>query len=169
MYSIHSCPNGLPHAEIAAQRASDTPVILHLSENRSSLSQEARVTFTTLICLFMVMAILPAAKGELLVPIFSLGTMALLLGAIEWHRKKRLDSEWLAIETERLRWRSNSHDTVDFPTRFTRLVKVETTPACLRLFLETRFQRIEIGRCLNLDEKRAVASLIALRLKEVPT
>ena len=169
MYSIQSCPDGWPDAEIAARRTCDAPVTLHLLENRSSLSQEARVTFTTLISLFMAMAILPAAKGELLVPVFSIGTMALLLGAIEWHRRKRPANEWLTIERDRLRWRSNSHDIVDFPTRFTRLVKVETTPSCLRLFLETRFQRIEIGRCLSLDEKRSVASLIARRLKEAAT
>ena len=168
MYSIHNCPDGQSHPAMHAQRAGDAPVTLHLLENRSSLSQEARVTFTTLICLFMVMAILPAATGELLVPIFSLGTMALLLGAIEWHRQKSPASEWLTIEAERLRWWSNSHASVDFPKRLTRLVKVEPTPSCLRLFLETRSRRIEIGRCLSHEEKRSVASLIALRLKEGP-
>ena len=80
MYSIHSCPEGRPFASDATSSAG---FVLHLRENRFSLSQNGRVTFTVLIGLFMAMVILPALKGEMLVPIFALSTMALLIGALE--------------------------------------------------------------------------------------
>ena len=167
MFSIHSCPGGQPLAEESVRFTHDADLILHLRENRSQLSQEARATFTVLIGLFMAMAILPAIKGDMLVPIFALGTMALLVGALEWHSRSQPDDEWLAIGDDRLRWRSNRCDPVDLPTRATRLVQDDASPACLRLFLENHWQRIEIGRCLSLEEKRAVAPLIARQLGEV--
>ncbi|MEL7727962.1 DUF2244 domain-containing protein [Citromicrobium bathyomarinum] len=167
MFSIHSCPGGQPLAEESVRFTHDADLILHLRENRSQLSQEARATFTVLIGLFMAMAILPAIKGDMLVPIFALGTMALLVGALEWHSRSQPDDEWLAIGDDRLRWRSNGCDPVDLPARATRLVQDDASPACLRLFLENHWQRIEIGRCLSLEEKRAVAPLIARQLGEV--
>jgi uncharacterized membrane protein len=141
-------------------------MVLHLRENRSSLSQEARVTFTVLIGLFMAMAILPALRGEMLVPAFALGTMALLVGALEWHQRSQPVAEWLAIESDRLRWTSNRHDPVELSTHATRLVQDDTVPARLRLFLESQWYRIEIGSCLSLEEKRAIAPLIARQLGE---
>lgn len=167
MYSIHSCPGVQPLAGETVRSAPEAGLVLHLQENRSQLSQEARVTFTVLIGLFMAMAILPAIKGELLVPMFALGTMALLVGAIEWHQRSQPAAEWLAIEDDRLRWTSNRGDPVDLPARATRLVQDEAVPAGLQLFLESQWQRIEIGRCLSLEEKRAVAPLIARQLGEV--
>lgn len=166
MYSIHGCPGGQPLAEESVRSAPKAGLVLQLRENRSRLSQEARVTFTVLIGLFMAMAILPAIKGEMLVPMFSLGTMALMVGTIEWHQRSQPAAEWLAIEDDRLRWTSNRGDPVDLPARATRLVQDEAGPACLRLFLESHWQRIEIGRCLSLEEKRAVAPLIARQLGE---
>lgn len=167
MYSIHCRPDGQPVTEESVRTARGAGLILHLRENRSALSQEARVTFTVLIGLFMTMAILPAIKGELLVPMFALGTMALLVGAIEWHKRTQPAAEWLTFENDRLRWTSNRGDPVDLPARATRLVQDEAAPACLRLFLESQWQRIEIGLCLSLEEKRAVAPLIARQLGEV--
>ena len=46
MYSIHSCLHGQPVAEVSAERASMSGIDLHLQENRSALSQEARITST---------------------------------------------------------------------------------------------------------------------------
>ena len=117
MYSIHSCPDGQPVAEVSAERASISGIVLHLQENRSTLSHEARVAFTVLIGLFMVMAILPAIKGEMLVPFFALGTMALLVGAIEWHQRSQPAEEWLTIEAGQLLWRSNRYDSIDLGGR----------------------------------------------------
>lgn len=167
MYSIHSRPDGWPTAEESVRSASDAGLILHLRENRSALSQEARVTFTVLIGLFMTMAILPAIKGEMLVPIFALGTMALLVGAIEWHQRSQPAAEWLTFENDRLHWISNHHDPVELPARATRLVQDDAVPARMRLFLESQWQRVEIGRCLSLDERREIAPLIARQLQEV--
>jgi len=167
MYSIHSRPDGRPTAEESVRSASNAGLILHLRENRSALSQEARVTFTVLIGLFMTMAILPAIKGEMLVPIFALGTMALLVGAIEWHQRSQPAAEWLTMESDRLHWSSNHHDPVDLPARATRLVQDDAVPARMRLFLESQWQRVEIGRCLSLDERREIAPLIARQLQEV--
>ena len=141
MFSIHSCPGGQPLAEESVRYTHDADLILHLRENRSQLSHEARATFTVLIGLFMAMAILPAIQGDMLVPIFALGTMALLVGALEWHSRSQPADEWL--------------------------VQDDASSACLRLFLESHWQRIEIGRCLSLEEKRAVAPLIARQLGEV--
>ncbi|MEL7736811.1 DUF2244 domain-containing protein [Citromicrobium bathyomarinum] len=169
MYSILSCPSGQLVAEESVRSAPEAGLFLHLRENRSQLSHEARVTFTVLIGLFIAMAILPVIKGNMLLPVFALGTMALLVGAIEWHQRSQPAAEWLAIEDNRLLWTSNRGDPVDLPARVTRLVQDEAVPSRLRLFLETQWHRIEIGRCLSLEEKRAIAPLIARRLGEVHT
>lgn len=163
MYSIHSCPQG---QLLAPNPARETGMVLHLRENRSPLSQDARVTFTVLIGLFMAVAILPALNGKLLVPMFSLGTMALLVGALEWHKRSRPAAEWLTITGDSLCWRSHDAAPVELPLHATRLVCDETSRMQLKLFLVCRQQRIEIGRCLSLEEKRAVAPLIARQLGE---
>ena len=161
MYSIHSCPGGQLLAVESLRSAPEAGLVLHLRENRSQL--------TVLIGLFMAMAILPAIKGEILVRLFALGTMALLVGAIEWHQRSQPAAQWLAIADDRLRWTSNRGDPVDLPARATRLVQEDAVPAGLRLFLESQCQRIEIGLCLSLEEKRAVAPLMARQLGEVST
>ena len=163
MYSIHSCLQG---QSLAQNPACEAGIVLHLRENRSALSQDARITFTVLIGLFMAMAIFPALRGELLVPIFSLATMAMLVGALEWHKRSRPAAECLTISGDSLRWSSREAPPVELPLHATYLVREETSPVQLRLFLECRKQRIEIGRCLNLEEKRAVAPLIVRALGE---
>ncbi|MFN4020158.1 MAG: hypothetical protein ACK4IC_06545 [Erythrobacter sp.] len=68
MYAIHSCPAGQPDAGHPARSTQPGGLLLHLQENRSHLSQDARVTFTVLIAVFMAMAILPALRGQWLAP-----------------------------------------------------------------------------------------------------
>ena len=167
MYAIHSCPSGHPDACHPAQRVDHGGLILHLQENRSHLSQDARVTFTVLIAVFMAMAILPALRGQWLVPGFAIGTMALLVGILDWHRRTRPATEWLALDGGRLLWRSLAHETVDWPLTATRFVIDDAVPARLRLFLEHRARRIEIATCLGLEERRAVADLITRELAAV--
>lgn len=164
MYAIHSCPAGQPDAGHPAQPSHSSGLILHLQENRSHLSQDARVTFTVLIAVFMAMAILPALRGQWLVPAYAIGTMALLVGVLDWHRRKAPAAEWLALDGGRLLWRSLAHETVDWPLAATRFVIDDAVPARLRLFLEHRARRIEIGACLSLDERRAIAPLITREL-----
>jgi uncharacterized membrane protein len=137
---------------------------VHLREHRSHLSQDARVSFTVLIAVFMAMAILPALRGQWLVPVYAIGTMALLVGVLEWHRHTRPGTEWLAIEQGRVRWRSLNHGTVELPLVGTRLVADDTVPARLRLWLTNAGRRIEIGACLSLEERRAIAPLITREL-----
>lgn len=160
MYAIHSCPTGQPDAGHSARSGQPGGLILHLQENRSHLSQDARVTFTVLIAVFMAMAILPALRSQWLVPAFAIGGMALLVGVLDWHRRTRPAAEWLAIDDGRLLWRSLAHETVEWPLAATRFVIDDAVPARLRLFLEHRARRIEIATCLGLEERRAVADLI---------
>jgi hypothetical protein len=86
----------MPPCAPAAPRA----VLVHLQEHRSHLSQDARVTFTVLIAVFMAMAIVPALRGQWLVPAYAIGTMALLVGVLEWHSRTQPAAEWLAIEKQ---------------------------------------------------------------------
>jgi len=160
MYAIHSCPTGQPDAGHPARPAEQGGLILHLQENRSRLSQDARVTFTVLIAVFMAMAIVPALRGQWLVPAFAIGTMALLVAVLDWHRHTRPATEWLALDEGRLLWCSLVHETVEWPLAATRFVIDDAVPARLRLFLEHRARRIEIATCLGLEERRAVADLI---------
>ncbi len=161
MYAIHSCPPGQPDAGNPVPPARTGGLILHLQDNRSHLSAEARAAFTVLIGLFLVVAILPALRGQWLVPLFAIGAVALLVAVLDWHRRSQPAAEWLAIDGGRLLWRSITHPTIEWPLRGTGLVCDETVPARLRLFLSHHGRRIEIGACLALEEKRALAPLIA--------
>lgn len=164
MYAIHSCPTGQPDAGQPAWLAESGGLILHLQENRSHLSQDARVTFTVLIAVFMATAIVPALRGQWLVPAYAIGTMALLLGALDWHRRTQPAAEWLALDGRRLLWRSLAHETIEWPLPATCFVIEDAAPSRLRLFLEHRARRIEIATCLGLEERRAVADLITHEL-----
>ena len=137
MYAITDCPTGQPQADRTAVHAAPRAVLVHLQEHRSHLSQDARVTFTVLIAVFMAMAILPALRGQWLVSAFAIGTMALLVGVLDWRRRTRPAAEWLALDQGWLLWRSLSNDTV-----------------------EHRARRIKIATCLGLEERRAAADLI---------
>jgi len=164
MYAITDCPAGQPQAHRAAAPAAPRAVLVHLQEHRSHLSRDARVTFTVLIAVFMAMAIMPALRGQWLVPLYAIGTMALLVGVLDWHRRKQPAAEWLAIEEGRVRWRSLSHDTVEWPLIGTRLIAEDSSPARLRLWLTHREHSVEIGTCLSLEERRAIAPLITREL-----
>lgn len=164
MYAIHSCPPGRPDAGHPARLAEQGGLILHLQENRSHLSQDARVTFTVLIAMFMAMAILPALRGQWLVPAFAIGAMTLLVAVLDWHRHTRPAAEWLALDEGWLLWRSLVHETVEWPLAATRFVIDDAAPSRLRLFLEHRACRIEIATCLGFEERRAVADLITREL-----
>ena len=164
MYAITDCPEGQPQAVRAAAPAAPRAVLVHLQEHRSHLSQDARVTFTVLIAVFMAMAILPALRGQWLVPAYAIGTMALLVGVLEWHSRTQPAAEGLAIEQGRVRWRSLKHDTVEWPLIGTRLIADDSSPARLRLWLTNRERRVEIGACLSLEERSAIAPIITREL-----
>jgi uncharacterized membrane protein len=174
MYQIECCPVGQKKARIhsdsaaepnAGRDAADAALLLHMRENRSSLPQEARTTLSVMVTLFMATAILPAMKGNLLVPIFSIGTMGLLVLAIEWHRRSAPAQEWLALEPHRLRYKCGDGQTVEFIPARTELVQQAGGAAGLRLLLTCPWREVEIGRCLNLEEKRALAMVVSERLR----
>ncbi|MXO66062.1 DUF2244 domain-containing protein [Altericroceibacterium endophyticum] len=165
MYSIHTRPSGRPVAEHDIAPFQSDGLLLRLQENRSSLSQEARVTFTVLIGLFMALTILPALKGQWLVPISTLTSMALLVGALEYHKRSQVTDEWLAIEANHILYRNAQKNTVRLPLATTFLVEEGTGSDRLRLFLKNQWHMVEIACCLGLEEKLSLASLISQHLK----
>jgi hypothetical protein len=64
-------------------KGNSKPLILHMQENRSHLTQDARVCFSAIALLFMVTSIAPALQGHWLVPAFSILALAGLTFALE--------------------------------------------------------------------------------------
>jgi uncharacterized membrane protein len=166
MYLMYGCPTGQHLAGDSASKPGGSGLVLHLRQSRAALPQGARTAFTILIGLFMAASILPVLQGYWLVPIYALGTMAVLVGALEWHARSARDAEWLAIADGRVRWRGKDEHTIDLPVRTVRLVQEIARPDRLRLLLHNQWQRVEIGACLDTAEKQAVARLIEDHLRE---
>ncbi len=141
-------------------------LILHMQENRSHLSQDARVTFSVIALLFMVTSIGPALHGHWLVPAFSILAIAALTFALERHGKSTPAQETLELADGQVRHRDSSGRQVELPAFWMRLAAEGRSPSDLRLFLRGRDGSIEFGRCLSLDERRAVAPLVAAALAQ---
>lgn len=148
------------------ETASAKPRILHMQENRSHLSQDARVTFSVIALLFMVTSIGPALHGHWLVPAFSILAMAALTFALERHGKSTPAQETLELADGWVRHRDSSGRQIELPAFWMRLAAEGRSPSDLRLFLRGRYGSIEFGRCLSLDERRAVAPLVAAALAQ---
>ncbi len=148
------------------ETASAKPLILHMQENRSHLSQDARVTFSVIALLFMVTSIGPALHGQWLVPAFSILAMAGLTFALERHGKSAPAQETLELADGRVRHRDSSGRQIELSAFWMRLAAEARNPTDLRLFLRGRDGTIEFGRCLSLDERRAVAPLVAAALAQ---
>ena len=142
------------------------PLILHMQENRSHLSQDARVCFSVVGLLFMVTSIVPALHGHWLVPAFSIFAMAALTFALERHGKSTPAHETLELADGRVRHRDSRGCQTELPAFWMRLDAEGRGPTDLRLFLRGRDGTIEFGRCLSLDERRAVAPLVAAALAQ---
>ena len=164
MYEIMRRPERR-HADDEAS-AFDAPdgIRLRMRENRSRLTQHGRETFTVLILLFMAMAILPALQGRWLVPLFALSTMAALGLALEWHQRNPPPEEWLELSDGRFVWRGRSRAVVDLPSYWLRFELERRGPTDCRLVFHHRMQRFEVGHCLNLDERREIAPILARAL-----
>ncbi len=147
-----------------ADRESGRHLILHMQENRSHLTREARLCFSVIALLFMVTILAPAMKGQWLVPAFSMLAMAGLTFALERHVESRPDSETLELDDGHIRYRDSAGRIVEYPAYWMRLATEGRSEADLRLFLRSRDSAIEFGRCLSLDEKREVAPLVAAAL-----
>lgn len=145
-------------------RGDSKPLILQMQENRSHLTQDARACFSVIALLFLVTAIGPALRGHWLVPAFSLLAMAALTFALERHGRSRPASETLELAEGRVRHRDSTGQQIELPVFWMRLTAEERSPSDLRLFLRGRDGAIEFGRCLSLDERRAVVPLVAAAL-----
>lgn len=150
----------------APDRGDPAPLILHMRENRSHLTQDARVCFSAIALLFMVTSLGPALHGHWLVPVFSILAMAGLTFAIERHARSRPASEILELAKGRVRHRDSAGRQTELPAFWMRLAAEGRSPSDLRLFLRGRDGSIEFGRCLSLDERRAVAPLVAAALAQ---
>mgnify|MGYP001493747579 CR=1 FL=1 len=142
------------------------PFILHMQENRSNLSQEARVCFSLIGLMFMVTSIGPALHGHWLVPAFSILAVAALTLALERHGRSTPAQETLELADGRVRHRDCFGRQVELPAFWMRMAAEMRSPSDLRLFLRGRDGTIEFGRCLSLDERRAVAPLVAAALAQ---
>ncbi|GBH31092.1 DUF2244 domain-containing protein [Sphingobium xenophagum] len=147
-------------------RGASKPLILHMQENRSRLSQDARVCFSVIGLLFMVTSIGPALHGHWLVPAFSILAMAGLTFALDRHVKSMPAQETLELADGRVRHSDSSGRQIELPAFWMRLAAEGRSPSDLRLFLRGRDGSIEFGRCLSLDERRAVAPLVAAALAQ---
>lgn len=146
--------------ESAPDRGEPKPLILHMRENRSYLTPEARACFAVIALLFMVTSIGPAVRGYWLVPAFSILAMAGLTFALERHVKSRPASETLELADGRVLHRDSAGRQVELPAFWMKLAVEARNPFDLRLVLRGRDGSIEFGRCLSLDERREVAPLV---------
>lgn len=157
---------GRSHALATQQshRLPALPVVLHMRENRSHLPQGARVVFTMLAVLFIAVTLLTAARGQWLVPAYAMGALAALTFALEHHAKVTPASETLEIDIDCARFRIGADEAVSLPLTWLRLVTEQRSPTDLRLILRAGERRVEIGRCLALEERRALAPLLQVAL-----
>ncbi|WP_185686309.1 DUF2244 domain-containing protein [Novosphingobium aerophilum] len=137
-----------------------------MQENRSHLTEEARTCFSVIGLLFMVTSIGPALHGHWLVPVFSILAMAALAYALERHAAIPPARETLELADGRVRHCDSSGRQIELPAFWMRLAAEARSPSELRLFLRSRYGTIEFGRCLSLDERRAVAPLVAAALAQ---
>ena len=159
MYKIlrRSSERLAPHGLEA--KATSTPLILHMQENRSYLSSEARSAVTALALALIAGAILPAFEGLLVVPIAALGGLAMLTFALERHAHMAPASETLELVGDLMRHRDSTGRATEIPARRARR-DLGRDEADLRLFLEAQGTRIEVARCLGQHERREVAALV---------
>lgn len=172
MYELLCRSSGRPWApqpeelEFMPDRGASKPLILRMQENRSHLTQEARVCFSIVALLFMVTSLGPALHGYWLVPSFSILAMAALTFALERHGKSRPASESLEFADGRVRHRDSAGRNTELPSFWIRLATESRAPSELRLFLRGRDGAIEFGRCLSIEERRAILPLVAAALTQ---
>lgn len=92
--------------------------------------------------------------------------MATLTFAVERHGKSTPAQETLELADGRVRHRDSSGRQIELPAFWIRLAAEGRSSSELRLFLRGRDGSIEFGRCLSLEERRAVAPLVAAALAQ---
>lgn len=174
MYQLLRRPEGRPWAtpsEWLTLSASDPlpaeqPLVVLMRENRSTLGHLERQTIAVLGTCLTIVAILPALKGYWLVPVFSLGVLALLVFALDRHRQSVPASETLELGKGKVVLRRSRQEPVELSSMWMRFAAEQRSPSDLRLFLRDRQRSIEIGTCLSLEEREAIAPIIAAALAE---
>ena len=142
------------------------PLILHMQENRSHLSEEARICFSAIGLLLVVTSIAPALHGYWLVPAFSIVAMATLTFALERHGKTSPATETLEVADHYVRHCDSAGCQTELPAHWLKLTTESRNPNEMRLFLRGREGIIEFGRCLSLDERRELAPLVEAALAQ---
>jgi uncharacterized membrane protein len=173
MYEILRRTPGRPWAPLRAGAEqpipadATLPLVLRMRENRSCLSNDGRKAIAALAVVFMAMTLTFALRGLWFIPLFSMAAVAALIFAVDRHARRQATSEVLELSRSRARHRDRQGRVVELPSAWLRLKAEHPTPSELRLFLRAGDRRIEFGRCLSLDEKRAVIPIVAAALAEV--
>lgn len=158
MYEILDRPRGRSCAR------DEGAIVVRMRENRSALSSEARSAFAALAFLLLVLSIVPVVRGYWLVPAFSLATVAALTFALERHQKQAAPAETLEVGPGCLRHADSHGRMTECKGPWLSFMVEAPTPSALRLLVRTAADVVEIGRCLSLDERRAVAPVIEAAL-----
>lgn len=135
-------------------------LVLHMQQNRSIFPKEGREALSVMITLFMAMSILPALSGNYLVPVFSIGVMAALVLALDFHQKSAPYSEHLELADGEVRYRDSSGRAFSLPSYWARIETEKRTPLDVRLLLRIRERCYEFGSSLSLEERLAIGPVI---------
>lgn len=174
MYQLLRRPEGRPWARpddwlgLSTDDPSlvDQPMVLLMRENRSSLNKTERQAFAMLAACLVGMTILPALKGYWLVPVFSLGALAMLVLALGRHRASIPASESLELGAGRIVYRKLGRPSVELTASRLQFVPLRPSPVKLSLILSDANRKIEVGSCLSLEEREAIAPIIAAALSQ---
>lgn len=143
------------------------PFTLHMQQNRSAFPESGRGMLVALLSLCMAATIIPAVKGYYLVPIAVLLAMAALVLALEYFQRQPVPSETIEIGFEQLRFRDHRGNKIELPSYWTRIEQIRRGPYNLRLILRCRERGLEIGGCLNIEERAEVGQIISAALTQI--
>lgn len=170
MYEILRRSSGRPWAQpglvadVPGADTASTALVLRMRENRSQLSRDGRKAIAVMAILFMATTLVFAFKGLWLIPLFSITAMAGLTLALDRHARRQARVETLEFSECLVRHRDPRGRVIELPAFWLRLNADQRTPGDLRLFLRSGPRQIEFGRCLSLDEKRAVVPIVEAAL-----
>lgn len=180
MYYILGCPDDGWQSEAQAvdstaqasrhtlaTNGSDLPCSLHMQQQRSAFPEEGRGALIAMLGLCFAATIIPAIKGYYLVPAAVLMAMAALVLALEYFQRQPIPSETVEFGFDRLFVHDHMGSRVELPTYWTRLEESGRSPYMLRLFLRCHDRRVEIGRCLGIEERAEVAPIIRAALARI--
>ena len=182
MYAILSRPDGWRIADDAAVVASEllahplsreglasvsVPFALHMQQNRSTFPRAGRGALVAILGLCFVATIAPALRGHYLVPIAVLLAMGALVLALEVFERLPVPTETIEVDFDRLTLRNYLGRTAELPSYRTRIESIKRAPYDVRVILRCRDRSIEIGRCIDFEERQMVAALIGAALAHV--